>query len=89
MPECTKAHSQQSIISIFSGATPGPPLSGEGREGGTGAKDGIGQGEGETGRERVGGKERKEEGKGRVQEGGAPPYTTLLLHHCSCFFFLH
>jgi len=57
MPECTKAHLQQSVISnFFWGRTPRTPLS---REGGRKVETEIGKGEGKG----------LEEGKGRVGKG--------------------
>ena len=54
MPECTKTHLQQSIISKFSGGgPPDPPLQGEGTEG-KGGEDREGKGKGRREEDREG-----------------------------------
>jgi len=81
MPECAKAHLQQSRISkIFWGGSPDDPLSGEAvreeekQEKGEGEREGkwLEGGEGED-------KGQGREGKGKVEEGCA--LLNLPLHH--------
>jgi len=78
MPECTKAHLQQTRI--FPGENPRTSCFPGGRKGrGKRVEGGLGKGGGKSWRE---GKERGRGRNSRVGEEGALPNKNLPLHHC-------